>query len=914
MLKNGGNVVLNIFNKIVEPCFYSYDNILTEVNEEFLNFTEYTLDELLGKSLIEIGLLLKINSQIFLDNISSKYSGYIFTKSLNALEINISLLHNTEINEKIFTFIEKPNSRLDDKLIFVKQTFIKNTSGVAVYSVPDLILLKTNEKYLDLVDSPFNTLKTSIGKPIRDIISGFVGSQAEVIWDTILISQETNYMKEFEFNKFARGITYWDSSQVPIFENGKMKYILETAVEVTERVFENKSLENQNKIIEHQTKQLEDQNTQLVSIIENLSEGVILVDSKGEFIMVNTEAKKLVYQSDKEIALVDALKKTNAFDMEGNKVPYENFPSVRALKGEIVKNVKMLVKNPDAEYFLATSSIPIYNAFGDLTMIVSFFHDITETIKQSRKIEENQKELEAIIEHIADGISIIDNKGQYTLFNKSAREMFFPSYKDRNEIGDEYNPSEFYYINGDKIGPEDIPASRVMRGEQFKNMRMAINLPYKTSEIVVSGTPIYDNQGKFTLGVLSSRDMTDYFKHEESIRSRFEILDRIINTFDLPVVRLSCPHLTIVDINKKAFGIIRLLRPNVKSISQIKDTNIEDLFSKIKKREYYQCISEVLKEKKTKHLNKRNHLINGNQVYWNVIFEPVLEVNGEIGEILVLIIDVTPEIKSNIDMETALKLQGEFLVNISHELKTPLNVIFSTAQLFNMYCTNGSLDENKDSIVKYIDSIKQNSYRLSKMINNIVDLSKIEAGFFKLNLLNLNIVTFVEEIVMSVTIFTNSKGLNITFDTNIEEKIIACDPEKIERVVLNLISNAIKFTDEGDEILVTVNDKNDFVEISVKDNGIGIEYKYLNMIFDRFKQVDRSLSRNAEGTGIGLSLVKSIVELHCGSVSVESEIGNGSEFIVILPAKKVLNESVMYNSEVRSGDQNIRVELSDVYS
>ena len=274
------------------------------------------------------------------------------------------------------------------------------------------------------------------------------------------------------------------------------------------------------------------------------------------------------------------------------------------------------------------------------------------------------------------------------------------------------------------------------------------------------------------------------------------------------------------------------------------------------------------------------------------------------------------EVKSkeeiNKDLQKALTSQEEFLVNISHELKTPLNVIFSTAQLFKMYCNSGSLDDKKDSIIKYIDSMKQNSYRLSKLINNIVDLSKIEAGFFKLNLSNNNIVEVVEEIVMSVTNFTDSKGLNIIFDTDIEEKIIACDPEKIERIVLNLISNAIKFSDEGDEIFVDIKDKNEFVEISVKDNGIGIEENHLNMIFDRFKQVDKSLSRNAEGTGIGLSLVKSIVELHGGSIYVESEVGKGSKFTVMIPSKKVFQENMLYSRKVGSKDENIQVELSDV--
>jgi signal transduction histidine kinase len=269
---------------------------------------------------------------------------------------------------------------------------------------------------------------------------------------------------------------------------------------------------------------------------------------------------------------------------------------------------------------------------------------------------------------------------------------------------------------------------------------------------------------------------------------------------------------------------------------------------------------------------------------------------------------------ANEELINADKAQGEFLVNITHELKTPLNVIFSAIQLFQMYCNNNSLDERREIITKYLDSMKMNSYRLSKLINNIVDSSKIQAGFFKLNLSNNNIVQVVEEIVLSVTNFTENKGLNIIFDTNIEEKIIACDPEKIERIVLNLISNAIKFSDKGGEIFIDVNDKNEFVEISVKDDGIGIDDNYLGMIFDKFKQVDKSLSRNAEGTGIGLSLVKSIVELHDGSIYVESELGKGSKFTVCLPSKKVVHENMLYNNEVKSNNENIRVEFSDIYS
>ena len=381
------------------------------------------------------------------------------------------------------------------------------------------------------------------------------------------------------------------------------------------------NLERKNKIIEQQNEQLKQQNEQLTSIIENLSEGVILADNKGKFLMVNPEAKRLIYQPDKVIDIGDDHKNSKAFDLKGNEIPFENLPGIIALSGERVKNAKISIRHPNKEHFLESSAMPIYNPNGDLTMVVSCFHDITETIEQSRKIEEQKKELEAIIENISAGISIFDNSGKYVLFNKSEREMFYPHYEYIDKTTNEHK-GHLYDIDGEKMASENTPEHRVMRGEKFKNMRMLVKLPHKTLQIDISGTPIYDSEGKFTLGVLSSRDMTDYFKHEEDIRTRYEILNRILETFDLPVARLSCPDLKIVNINKKGFDTIKSLNPNVKSIEQLKYKKIDDLFKNFKTSEYYRCISEVLKEKKTVCLNKIKNLINGKEIYWNVIFEP----------------------------------------------------------------------------------------------------------------------------------------------------------------------------------------------------------------------------------------------------------------------------------------------------
>jgi PAS domain S-box-containing protein len=259
------------------------------------------------------------------------------------------------------------------------------------------------------------------------------------------------------------------------------------------------------------------------------------------------------------------------------------------------------------------------------------------------------------------------------------------------------------------------------------------------------------------------------------------------------------------------------------------------------------------------------------------------------------------------------RLITEFFSNISHELKTPLNVIYSAIQVLDLHrhVSENNFLEKHD---KYNAIIKQNCFRLMRLINNLLDLTRLDSGFLKLNLENHNIVTIIENISLSVVTYMESKGLNLIFDTDTEEKIIAVDPDKIERIILNLLSNACKFTNSGGEISVTIADLGEEISISVKDTGIGIPSDKLELIFERFGQVDKTLKRFHEGSGIGLSLVKSFAEMHNGRVSINSTVGSGSEFIIYLPVK-VLEHS--YSEEIslyESNIERINIEFSDIYS
>jgi two-component system, sensor histidine kinase ChiS len=261
------------------------------------------------------------------------------------------------------------------------------------------------------------------------------------------------------------------------------------------------------------------------------------------------------------------------------------------------------------------------------------------------------------------------------------------------------------------------------------------------------------------------------------------------------------------------------------------------------------------------------------------------------------------------------RLKTEFLANISHELRTPLNVIWSTIQLLQSKISETSLDEM--TLTKYLKIMNQNSLRLLRLINNLIDTTRIDGGYLSINLSNNNIVYVVEEVALSAADYMKAHGINLVFDTEVEEKYMAFDEDMLERIILNLLSNAVKFTGRDGLISVDVYDLGDKVQIAVKDTGIGIPEDKLQRIFDRFAQVDSSMSRRSEGSGIGLSLVKSLVEMHQGTIDVNSKVGEGSEFIIELPAKLLENNEVAEYSRFTPSEskyiERAQIEFSDIY-
>lgn len=333
----------------------------------------------------------------------------------------------------------------------------------------------------------------------------------------------------------------------------------------------------------------------------------------------------------------------------------------------------------------------------------------------------------------------------------------------------------------------------------------------------------------------------------------------------------------------------------------------------------YECkIEEKLNFNSVKYiylLKINNNLLGCIHIYYE---NKPKKINEEFIKYICIILSFIKDkknLKHAVEIES---LKSEFFANLSHEFKTPLNIILSTVQLVMNYIEVNNEYPNYNMFNKCLSNIKQNSYRILKIANNLIDMSKIDGNFYSINMGNYNIVEVVENIVQSLAEYMKDNKRNIIFDTIEEEIITACDPDQIERIILNVLSNAMKFTSHGGNIYVDmeVNDRCNKVIIKISNDGEKINFEDRLRIFERFTQSESLLTRRAEGTGIGLTLVKSLVKLHNGEVYVNTEFEEGTQFCIELPIRKMKN---FKNNNVReksivSKVEKFNIEFSDIYN
>ena len=262
----------------------------------------------------------------------------------------------------------------------------------------------------------------------------------------------------------------------------------------------------------------------------------------------------------------------------------------------------------------------------------------------------------------------------------------------------------------------------------------------------------------------------------------------------------------------------------------------------------------------------------GDFLYLEARTTGVRDYNGSFAGMLTVIKDVTAEQKSD-------QMKNRYLSIVSHELRTPLTGIKTFATMLG----KGVLGKLPEKQQRVVDSIREQSLRLEHEIDKLISLGRIESGDFALDREVFPIIELLDQILLPFEAVAEERGIKL--DRNIAEthELVHADRDDLRRAIQALVENALKFTNEGGQVVVSLTEKDDLVEISVQDNGPGIDSKYQKRIFEKFFQIENPLTRQHGGAGLGLSVAKGVAEAHGGQLEFESEPGKGSDFRVWLP-------------------------------
>ncbi|WP_321420256.1 ATP-binding protein [uncultured Methanomethylovorans sp.] len=393
-------------------------------------------------------------------------------------------------------------------------------------------------------------------------------------------------------------------------------------------------------------------------------------------------------------------------------------------------------------------------------------------------------------------------------------------------------------------------------------------------------SPLKDSKRNVIGLTLFLSDITERKKAEQELQNNKELLQSIIDI--LPgTLNVVDTEYNVIAMNNIDF---RLRLAKCDSVSDVLGKKCHEAFMQSSSPCPWCKVGEVLSTGKTiiyeTSPDDIREIMTGKA--FQMFVAPIKDDLDNIKGVVEYGIDITDLRNSKLNSEAANKAKSEFLANMSHELRTPLNSIigFSDALL------EVNRDGLSDKQTKYVKNISKSGKHLLTIINDILDISKVEAGKMQLFKENVSVESIMEEMLASMQFLAAKKEIIIKNSIDSDSGYIRVDKGKIKQVLYNLVGNAIKFTNHGGIVTLRAKVDGDKIHISVQDSGIGISKKDQEKLFKPFSQIDSSVARRYDGTGLGLALAKELVVLHGGQIWVESELGRGSTFTFTIPVHK----------------------------
>lgn len=614
-------------------------------------------------------------------------------------------------------------------------------------------------------------------------------------------------------------------------------------------------------------------NERIIRSVDEVNMPIFILNAKREYIYSNNSFNKLAklnYEIDNNFN-IDIF--TNSTFINGEDM----IDAIVNANGDLNKSINL--EGYDNKIYRLTC---ITDTIEDNGIILCILNDITNSTLIKNKLEESEAKYRNLMDILIDGV-IIHDKKSVSYINNKAKELFDIQDKKSEAIS---------------IGEIKNNIKKKFKLEFLKNINLI-----QSEEEEKTVTKIETKNGKILevitnkLDINNNKMMLSLVIDVTNLENAMEELEQSEKTYKLLVKTLP-EGIMIVDKNNKNHiyknkAMIEILKyVGVDKLNEfIKDSISKGDFGRFirfstdKSRELNISLAIIYMEKDD------NFLVVARTLQSEIYAEKMAEKLSEV--------------------KRKYRFNTEFLTNVTKDLKKPINTISKV---------NNILDINKGKYnSKHVDNytrlVKQNCYRLTRLLNNIDYIDKLDNNKLDVELKRCDVVKFTKNILNLAREYTEAKQLKLHFKSSGKKIFIDIDKEKFESILLNLLSNSIKFTNQGGEIEVSIELVDEKVVLYVKDTGVGIPKDKVDMIFENFEQIDRTLSRGAEGTGVGLSLVKKLVDIHDGKIAVTSNVGIGSKFVITFnkAAENSVEENKLSSTNVCADKEKMDIEFSDIY-
>ncbi|MBD2447200.1 PAS domain S-box protein [Nostoc sp. FACHB-152] len=539
-------------------------------------------------------------------------------------------------------------------------------------------------------------------------------------------------------------------------------------------------------------------------------------------------------------------------------------------------------------------SVLLQEPYDQQQEIIGFFLDLTQRKQAEVGWREGRQILDAIMEYIPEGITIADAPDvTIRRVSKYGQELIGRSPDIIEGIPASQHPEKWGFFCADGITrptPEELPLTRAVKhGEVVTDEEWVIQRPNgEKISILCNAGPILNQDGQRRGGVIAWRDITERKQAEEKLRQALQRLNFHVDNTPMGVIEWD-----------RDFRVIRWSEAAERILGWTADeavgkllTELRFVFEEDAEAVGKACERLVIGEETQVFSYNRNYRKDGSIVHCEWYNSSLKDEFGRMNSVLSLILDVTDrkqaeaererllqqEQAARAEAEQANRIKDEFLAVLSHELRTPLNPILGWSRLLQTQKLNPA------KITEALNTIERNAKLQAQLIEDLLDVSRILQGKLNLNVTPVDLTSVISGAMETVLLAAEAKSIKIQtmLASNVGE--VAGDSSRLQQVVWNLLSNAIKFTPTGGQVEIKLERFDSMAQIKVSDTGKGISLEFLPYVFDYFRQADSTTTRKFGGLGLGLAIVRNLVELHGGTVFADSPgEGRGATFTVRLP-------------------------------